>query len=153
MRNLLLAMCLTTLVLVGCSKTPQDPAQRATELLAVKGITLPRFTSMDSVVDYPEAFSCDISAYLFEMSNDSLLQAHIKNGTVAQNRKNLLERGETVVRLKETAARIRLEKGLSQTPKEFVGYSAVIADSLSDDMIEVLLEKDMKRAAIKKIRL
>lgn len=151
MRNLLLAMCLTTLVLAGCSKTPQDPAQRATELLAVKGVTLPHFTSMDSVIDYPEAFSCDISAYLFEMSNDSLLQAHIKNGTVSQNRKDLLDRAETVMKLKETAARIRLEKGLSHAPKEFVGYSIVIADSLSDDMIEVLMEKDMNRVAIKKI--
>lgn len=153
MRNLLLAMCLTTLVLVGCSKTPQDPAQRANELLALKGINLPRFVSMDSVVDYPEAFSCDISACLFEMSNDSLLQAHIKNGTVAQNRKDLLDRGETLFKLKQEVARIRLEKGLSQTPKEFVGYSVVIADSLSDEMIEVLLEKDMSRAAIKKIKL
>lgn len=153
MRSLLFALCLTTLVLIGCSKTPQNPAQRATELLAMKGISVPHFSSMDSVMDYSDAFSCEMSAYLLQMNADSLLKVHIKNGTVSQNKKDLIERGETVLHLIQSSAKMRLEKSLSQTPKEFVGYSVIIADSLSDDMIEILLEKDMKRAAIKKIRL
>lgn len=153
MRNLLLALCLTTLVLVGCSHPQQDPAQRATELLALKGVSVSHFDSMDSVMDYSEAFSCEMAAHLLLMSIDSILKDHIRNGNIYIDKKELMERNETAFHLRQTAAKIRLEKSLSQTPKEFVGYSILIADSLSDDMIEVLLEKDMKRAAIKKIKL
>ncbi len=57
-----------------------------------------------------------------------------------------------VYSLKKGAAEIEMREGLKRTPKEFVGYEVVLADSLSDDMIRVLMDKGMKEIAISKIK-
>ena len=152
MKKLVYALCVISLSLTGCSKT-SDPSERAAELIRAKGIELPSFNHMDSVMGYPQAFSCEMSAYLLEWQADSLLNAHIKNGTVSANQKELLDLGETVFDLKAKAAQIEMNERVARTPKEFVGYEVSVSAPLSDDGVyRVLMDKDMERVAIQKIK-
>lgn len=153
MRNVLIALSLALVILSGCSKSSGDPAREANRLIRAKNLSLPVITSMDSVMDYPEAFSCLMASHNLQWNADSLLQVNIKNGTVSQNKKELLEMGETVRNLREQAARLRLQGQMKNTPVEFVGYQVMVADSLSDDMFEVFLYEDMSKIAINKIKI
>lgn len=148
---LCLGLCVAAVSLSGCSSSSGDPAQRAAELIKAKGVNLPPFSSMDSVMGYPEAFACEMTAIQTEWRADSALTACKANGTVNQNLKELQSYGEMVYSLRKGAAEIELREGLKHTPKEFVGYQAYMADSLSDGMIRVIMDKDMKQVAIEKI--
>lgn len=150
--SLCLVACAAAASLTGCSSSSGDPAQRAAELIKAKGLDVPSFSSMDSVMGYPEAFACEMTALDTERRADSLLQANIKAGTVSANRRELETMGEVVFSLKKGAAEIKLREGLARNPKVFVGYEVLIADSLSNDIIRVMLDKDMKNAVIGKIK-
>lgn len=153
MRNILLALCLSALVLSGCSKSPQDPAQRAKDLLALKGISTPQFSRMDSLFGYSDVFKEHIEANLLEMRKDSLTKVYYREQSLSEHRDDLLFLNNTVYKMRTNTAKTELTRRMGHTPKEFVGYSAVIADSLSDDMIEILLDKDMEHATYKRIKL
>lgn len=155
MRKIIFALSLFAVVisLSGCSSSSSDPAQRAAELIKAKGVDIPHFSSMDSVMGYPDAFACEMTAIQTEWRADSALKACQANGTVRQNIKELQSYGEVVYSLRKGAAKTALEEGLKRTPKEFVGYEVVIADSLSDDMLRVLMNKEMSEIAIEKIKI
>lgn len=155
MRKIIFALSLFAVVisLSGCSSSSSDPAQRAAELIKAKGVDIPHFSSMDSVMGYPDAFACEMTAIQTEWRADSALKACQANGTVRQNIKELQSYGEVVYSLRMGAAKTALEEGLKRTPKEFVGYEVVIADSLSDDMLRVLMNKEMSEIAIEKIKI
>lgn len=148
-----LCLCVAAVSLSGCSSSSGDPAERAAELIKSKGAVLPPFSSMDSVMGYPEAFACEMTAIQTEWRADSMLRACKANGTVAANKERLLTMGETVYSLKKGASEIEMREGLKRTPKEFVGYEVLLADSLSDGMIRVIMDKDMKEVAISKIKI
>lgn len=153
MRNIFLALCLSALVLSGCSKSPQDPAQRAKELLSLKGIPAPQFSRMDSLFGYSDVFKEQIEANLLEMRKDSLTKVYYREQSLSEHRDDLLFLNNTVYKMRTNTAKTELTRRMEHAPKEFVGYSAVIADSLSDDMIEILLDKDMEHATYKRIKL
>lgn len=148
-----LCLCVAAVSLSGCSSSSGDPAERAAELIKSKGVVLPPFSSMDSVMGYPEAFACEMTAIQTEWRADSMLRVCKANGTVAANKERLLTMGETVYSLKKGASEIEMREGLKRTPKEFVGYEVLLADSLSDGMIRVIMDKDMKEVAISKIKI
>lgn len=147
-----LSVCAAVVSLSGCSSSSSDPAQRAAELIKAKGVDIPHFSTMDSVMGYPDAFACEMTAADTQWRADSLLRAYTKDGSVAQHRDDLLTMGDVVFSLKKGAAKTELEAGLKKTPKEFVGYQVFIADSLSDDMVRVMMNKEMSKIAIEKIK-
>ena len=59
---------------------------------------------------------------------------------------------DAVYSLKAGVAEIVLREGLKRTPKEFVGYQVLITDSLSGDIMRVVMNKKMNDIAIDKIR-
>ena len=147
-----LSLCAVVVSLSGCSSSSSDPAQRAAELIKAKGVNIPHFSSMDSVMGYPDAFACEMTAADTQWRADSLLRAYTKDGSVAQHRDDLLTMGDVVLSLRKGAAKTELEAGLKKTPKEFVGYQVFIADSLSDDMVRIMMNKEMSKIAIEKIK-
>ena len=81
-----------------------------------------------------------------------MLRACQANGTVYANKKELLNMADVVYSLKAGVAEIVLREGLKRTPKEFVGYQVLITDSLSGDIMRVVMNKKMNDIAIDKIR-
>ena len=148
------ALCVlaTALCLSGCSSSSGDPAQRAAELIRAKGLSVASFASMDSVMGYQDAFDCEMRALQTEWRADSMLRACQANGTVYANKKELLNMADAVYSLKAGVAEIVLREGLKRTPKEFVGYQVLITDSLSGDIMRVVMNKKMNDIAIDKIR-
>ena len=148
------ALCVlaTAVCLSGCSSSSGDPAQRAAELIRAKGLSVASFAAMDSVMGYQDAFDCEMRALQTEWRADSMLRACQANGTVNANKRALLSMAETVYSLKKGVAEIVLRERLKRTPKEFVGYQALIADSLSGDIMRVVMNKKMNDIAIGKIR-
>ena len=147
------ALCVlaAALCLSGCSSSG-DPAQRAAKLIRAKGLSAAAFASMDSVMGYQDAFDCEMRALQTEWRADSMLRACQANGTVYANKKELLNMADAVYSLKAGVAEIVLREGLKRTPKEFVGYQALITDSLSGDIMRVVMNKKMNDIAIDKIR-
>lgn len=142
------------LSLSACSPSSEvNPAERAAEIIETNGWELPStFSQMDSVFGYPDAFNCEVTGAWVQWRADSMLIACQANGTVAENIEKLHALGETAFSLSKGVAKYNLQNELAHTPKEFVGYRVCLADSLSDDMFEVLMDKDMKRVGIRKIR-
>ena len=148
------ALCVlaTAVCLSRCSSSSGDPAQRAAELVRAKGLSVASFAAMDSVMGYQDAFDCEMRALQTEWRADSMLRACQANGTVNANKRALLSMAETVYSLKKGVAEIVLRERLKRTPKEFVGYQVLITDSLSGDIMRVVMNKKMNDIAIDKIR-
>lgn len=151
-----LSVSLTVLMAVslsGCGSKQADPVERVNALIQAKGVNLPIIERMDSVMGYHDAFGCEMSAIMLEWHADSLLQVNIKNGTVSQNREKLIDLGNSVLSLKKKAAQETMKNELSRTPKEFVGYETVLADSTENGTsYRILLDEEMKRVAIQKLK-
>lgn len=150
---LCVALSISALMLTGCDN--RTPVEKANDLVEKSGLKLAHFNQLDSVMGYQQAHSCRMAANNLYCSIETALW---KSRTGKQQlgetgRKECLEMADEAKKLEMQAARIELKEGLSQTPKEFIGYaSPMMADSVSNDTIyTIYFDKDVtKILSIKK---
>lgn len=150
-KNLLILPFLSVLMiaalLIGCSSDSGSPVEKANRLLAQRNLMSAQ--QLDSVFGYKDTHSCLMAAYNLQWKADSILEAHQASHTLLtpEEKKEALDLGQTVYNLKLDAAKNKLQHELAKDKKEFLGYSAFMADSVTGAMMNVFFDKDVTKIA------
>lgn len=150
-RNSLILPFLSVLMIsafsFGCSSDSGSPVDKANKLLAQRNMM--SVQRLDSVFDYKDAHSCIMAAHNLQWKADSILDAHQANHTLLtpEEKKEALGLGQTIYNLRVDAANKTLKHRLANDKKEFLGFSAFMADSVTGAMMNVFFDKDVTKIA------
>lgn len=138
---------LVSALFAGCSRDNRSPIEKANELLTQRGLMTVQH--LDSVFGYKDAHNCMMAACNLQSKADSILDSHQANKTLlsAEDKKEASELSQTVYNLKVQAASNTLKHELAKDKKEFLGFSALIADSIKGTVVNVYFDKDITKIA------
>ena len=141
----MIAALIMSAMIYGCSSDDRSPVEKANSLLKKRNLWA--VEKVDSVFDYSDTYSCLCAAYNLQWAADSMLLSHQKNGTpfTAKEKKDAIGYSDTAYNLKLKAAKLTLQHDLSKDKKEFVGYSVLMADSLTGAIMRVYFDRDVTK--------
>lgn len=139
------ALIISSAILSGCGFDDQSPVEKANNLLKQRNLC--EVKQVDSVIDYNDTHSCLCAAYNLQWYADSVLINHQRNGTpfTASEKKDAIESAQTAYNLKIEAAKLTLKHDIAKDRKEFVGFSVIMADSLTGEVMRVFFDRDVTK--------
>jgi len=144
--NVIIAtLMMSAAVLGGCSSDDRSPVEKANSLLRQRNLWA--VEKLDSVFEYQDTHSCLCAAYNLQWIADSVLISHQRSGTPfsTPEKKDALDNSKMARDLKVKAAELTLKHDLSHDKKEFVGFSVLMADSLTGTVMRVFFDKDITK--------